>query len=102
MLSAPTISRSRLESINRCNVRKNSQGFTLIELMITVVIFGVIMVAIGPFLSQLMQLRTMENRDRNSLAVQRVSSALTNFSRNTNNGRLPLPYTGNGNLPLLV
>lgn len=77
-------------------MRKRSQGFTLIELMVAVVIFGVIMIATAPFLSQFLQLRTMENRDRNSLAVQRISSALTNFSRNTNNGRLPLPYSGNG------
>ena len=77
-------------------MRRQSSGFTLIELIIAVVVFGVILVMLAPFMTQFLQLREMENRDRNSLAIQRVSSAITSFARNTNNGRLPTPYSGNG------
>ena len=78
---------------------KKQQGFTLVELVITVVILGVILAALSPYFS------SQVTAAKNTYAMQQfrnnvyVGKSLITYAANplgTSPGVLPLPYTGGG------
>lgn len=75
---------------------RSQSGFTLVELVITVVILGALFAATGPAIRSAFSLMESAKRDEAVLNNQKLAKGLMAFARNTNNGRLPLPYTGSG------
>ncbi|ALN21996.1 hypothetical protein DW68_025285 (plasmid) [Ectopseudomonas mendocina S5.2] len=74
--------------------KHSSRGFTLIELLIAVAVFGVLIVAITPFISMGFQYRELAKRDEHTLNMQKIAGGIMNYARTSNGGRLPAPYTG--------
>lgn len=75
---------------------KRQGGFTLVELMISVLILGAIMVATGPAINFALTMMEAGKRDEAIYNNQRLAGAIMSFARNSNGGRLPAPYTGTG------
>ncbi len=73
------------------------QGFTLVELLITVSIFGVILYMIGPTISAAFTFFDAAKRQEVVMNNQRIAGGIMSYARNSNNGLLPAPYTG-GNI----
>lgn len=73
--------------------RKRS-GFTLPELLISVAIFGVMLVMMGPFMSMAFTYREQAKRDEIAMDIKRIAGAIVSYSRTANNARLPAPYAG--------
>ncbi len=76
--------------------RNSQQGFTLVELIITVIILGILLVATGPAISSALTMMEAAKRDEVVVNNQKLASAMMAFARNSNAGRLPAPYSGSG------
>ncbi|MCF6783437.1 type II secretion system protein [Stutzerimonas stutzeri] len=74
----------------------SQQGFTLIELMITVSILGAIFAITGPIISSAFTMMEGAKRDEVLLNNQKLAAGMMSYARNSNGGRLPPHYTGNG------
>lgn len=71
-------------------------GFTLVELIISIVVLGVLIVAVAPMISNAFTFREAAVRDENTLQNRKLANAMVEFSRNRegiNRGRLPAPVT---------
>lgn len=75
-------------------MKKNSAGFTLYELMLSVVLLGIVIVITGPVVALAFTFMDAAKRDENIVNNQRLAGALMSYARNYNNGRIPPPYTG--------
>ncbi|EPG8943988.1 type II secretion system protein [Pseudomonas aeruginosa] len=74
--------------------RKRQAGFTLIELMVVIAIFGVILYISGPLINSAFTFYEAAKRNEVVYDNQEIAGALLSFARNSNGGRLPAPYTG--------
>ncbi|SIR01744.1 type II secretion system protein [Marinobacterium stanieri] len=71
------------------------QGFTLLELVLSIFLLGVLTVVIAPSLSLLNTAQSQEYRSRTMLSLERAAGAMMEHVRlNSAQGRLPAPYTG--------
>ncbi|MBF6615617.1 MAG: type II secretion system protein [Candidimonas sp.] len=77
-------------------LRGKQQGFSLIELMITVTMLGAIFAITGPVISSAFTMMEGAKRDEVLLNNQKLAAGMMSFARNSNGGELPDPYTGNG------
>lgn len=77
-------------------MKSPQRGFTLIEVMLGVLILGIIAIVCAQFISMALGLYDNTKRQEVNVYNLRIASALKSFARNSNNGRLPAPYTGNG------
>lgn len=75
---------------------RRQRGFTLAELTIVVVIFGLMITASGPVISMVMTFWEGSKRSEQVVNNQKLASAIMSFARNSNGGRLPAPYSGSG------
>lgn len=73
---------------------RGAKGFTLIELVVSVAIFGIMILVVMPLISMAFTFREQTKRDENTLYTQKIASGLMSYARTSNNGRLPPPYTG--------
>lgn len=77
-------------------MKRGQQGFTLIELVISVIILGIMLVVTGPAISSALTMMEAAKRDEVVVNNQKLARAMMSFARNSNGGRLPAPYTGSG------
>nr|WP_258190088.1 type II secretion system protein [Stutzerimonas stutzeri] len=78
-------------------IRKSRErGFSLIELTIAVAILGAIFAITGPAINSALTMMEGAKRDETVLNNQKLASGMMAFARNSNNGRLPAPFTGDG------
>lgn len=83
--------------LNRRTMLRRSKGFSLIELTIAVALLGVIFAITGPAISSALTMIEGAKRDETTLNNQKLAAGMMSYARNSNGGRLPLPYTG-GNI----
>lgn len=74
--------------------KRNQGGFTLLELAIVIVIFGIILYIVGPVINTAFMFYDASKRNEASYDNQQIAGALLSFARNSNAGKLPVPYTG--------
>jgi len=73
------------------------RGFTLVELLITVMVIGVVTILLAPTFNSLITSQRLAYDEKHHLNNQLIGSGLLNYAANsTQNGRLPPPYTGSG------
>jgi len=72
-------------------MRRGSQGFTLMEMMFTVVLMGILIVIVTPMVSQSLAFMETARRSEHALDNRRIVGAMLEFARIHNNGRLPAP-----------
>lgn len=73
------------------------KGFTLIELLITVMVIGIVSIAMAPAFSDLVAAQRSAYLEKHRLNNQLISAALMSYAANsTQTGRLPAAYTGGG------
>lgn len=77
-------------------MRKHNQGFTLIELMISLVILGLASTVMVTLTKQSQGMWQRANTERQHEANRMVGEALKELTRKSSTGDLPAPYTGNG------
>ncbi len=77
-------------------MKSRQRGFTLVELFIGVLILGIIALVTAQMISMALALYEGTKRAEAQVYNLRLASALKAFARNSNGGRLPTPYTGNG------
>lgn len=76
--------------MNKLQVKHRSQsGFTLIELMVSVAILGVLLAMLAPMLSWAMTFIDAANRNEVTLNNRKLADGLLNYARTSNKGRLP-------------
>ena len=72
-------------------------GFTLVELLIAVVVFGVMSLALVPAFSALQASQERLQREQATYNNNRIAAAMRDFARqDTALGQLPTPFTGSG------
>lgn len=71
-------------------------GFTLLELLITIVVLGVLMLLLVPVFQAFLTATTNNYNEQAKADNQRIGDALTSVAKNAGVGRLPAPYTGGG------
>lgn len=76
--------------------RTYEAGFTLIELLVATVLLGILIASVGPTIRAAFTYMDGVKRSENTVSNQKLASALLSFARNSNDGSLPAPYTGNG------
>lgn len=77
------------------STRRRSQGFTLIELILSVTLLGILTIMVTPFFKMLMGARAQAYAQEQALIDQKVANALLAYAgSNTLLGQLPAPYTG--------
>lgn len=74
--------------------KRRAGGFSLIELLFAVAIFGIMLATMGPFLSMALTYREQAMRDEVAMDVKRIAGAIVGYARTANKARLPAPYTG--------
>lgn len=75
----------------------HQSGFTLVELLVTVILIGIITAMMSPVLGELIASQRMAYTERHRLNNQLIAGGLVAYARNsTANGRLPAPYSGTG------
>lgn len=77
-------------------MRKHNQGFTLTELMISLVILGLASTVMVTFTKQSQGIWQRANTERQHEANRMTGEALKELARRSSTGVLPTPYTGNG------
>lgn len=73
------------------------RGFTLIELLISVVVVGILMIAMSPVYTALASSSQRAYVETGKMVNQNIVSAILSYAANsTTLGTLPAPYTGSG------
>ncbi len=73
------------------------RGFTLVELLITVIVIGVLTVFLAPLFNSLVTAQRTAYSEKHQLNNQLIGTALMTYAANsTQFGRLPAAYTGSG------
>lgn len=75
-------------------MKRNQSGFTLIELMISIVIVGIMLAIASSAISNAFTYMQSAKRNENVRNMQKLAGGLMNFAQSYNGGRLPAPYTG--------
>jgi prepilin-type N-terminal cleavage/methylation domain-containing protein len=76
---------------------KRLRGFTLVELLVTVVVIGIVTIILAPTFNSLMTAKQLAYYEKHRLNNQLIASGLLSYAANsTQYGRLPPPYTGSG------
>ena len=85
-------------SITTCKSQtKTQRGFTLVELLVTVVIIGITTIMLTPVYNELLTAQRSAYLEKHRLNNQLIGAALMNYAANsTTTGRLPAAYTGAG------
>ena len=76
---------------------RRQSGFTLVELLIAVIVFGVMSLALMPAFSALHASQERLQREQATYNNNRIAQAIRDFAReDTALGQLPPPFTGSG------
>lgn len=76
---------------------KRQGGFTLVELVITAAVLGILLVILAPLGQAMMSSQQLAYIEKHKLYNRNIADAFLSYARNTSPlGALPAPYTGNG------
>lgn len=81
----------------RIDRNKSQSGFTLAELLVSVIVIGIVAVVIAPTFSSLTTAQRSVYIEKHKLNNQMIGSGLLNYAATVSAlGNLPAPYTGSG------
>jgi len=73
------------------------RGFTLVELMVTVIVIGIMSMVLAPAFGSFVSAQKLAYADKHRMNNQLIGVALLKYAANsTTTGRLPAAYTGGG------
>lgn len=77
--------------------RTSEQGFTLLEMIIAVLLFGIVSMSLSPTFKTFMTAKDLAYTERQTLINNKLAAAFTNYATDASAGSLPLPYTNSTN-----
>lgn len=78
-------------------MKTRDRGFTLVELLITVVVIGLLGMILTPLFNQVYTAQAQSYAEKHRMNNQLIGNALRTYAENsTTDGRLPAPYSGGG------
>lgn len=75
---------------------QRGHGFTLLEMLITLVVIAITMLALAPLFGMFITASTNNYKEQAKIDNQRIADAMVAVSQNEAYGVLPAPYTGAG------
>lgn len=73
------------------------RGYTLVELVVVVMVLGLMLIFMAPFLSEALASMRKANFEKQKMNNLLIVAAMDNYTlKSTSDGRLPAPYTGTG------
>lgn len=78
------------------HLKSRAKGFTLLEIIIAVTLFGILSIMVSPFLKMFMTAKEQNYRDRHTVNNEKIATGLLNWAKQSQFGQLPPPYTAAG------